>query len=73
MGYLPEAINSWIALMGASCDLALGALATIEDDLIVLDAAFASDGGIARATVRARDVDECARGAAELLRSAVHA
>lgn len=62
-----------LALMGASCDLALGALATIEDDFIVLDAALASDGGIARATVRARDVDECALLAAEQLRSPVHA
>jgi len=62
-----------LALMGASCDLALGALATIENDIIVLDAAFASADGIARATVCARDVEECARLAADKLRSRVHA
>jgi hydroxymethylbilane synthase len=62
-----------LALLGASCDLALGAYGRIEGDEIVLDAAFEREGGLARATVRAADPEECARLAAALLGSPVHA
>jgi hydroxymethylbilane synthase len=62
-----------LALLGASCDLALGAIARVDGDEIVLDAALESDDGLRRVTVRASDADECARLAAEQLGSAVHA
>jgi hydroxymethylbilane synthase len=62
-----------LALLGATCDLALGALGRIEGREIVLDAALASDGKLLRATARAATPEECARLAAEQLGSRVHA
>src|SRR5712691_5347529 len=62
-----------LALLGATCDLALGALGRVEGREIVLDAALARDGKLLRATARAGDPDECARVAAEQLGAPVHA
>jgi hydroxymethylbilane synthase len=62
-----------LALLGATCELALGALGRIEGDEVVLDAALATDGGLLRASARATDSDECARIAAEKLGNPVHA
>lgn len=62
-----------LALLGASCLLALGALGRIERGETVLDAALAADGRLKRATARASDPNECARLAADQLGSAVHA
>jgi hydroxymethylbilane synthase len=62
-----------LALLGATCDLALGALGRVERDEIVLDAALASDGRIMRATARGTDPDECVRLAAQQLGTPVHA
>jgi hydroxymethylbilane synthase len=62
-----------LALLGASCDLALGALGRVEGDEVVLEAALARDGGLIRAHARAADPAECARLAGEQLGSAVHA
>ena len=53
--------------LGASCELALGALASIEGDLITLDAALAADGGIARFRGADRDPLELAHRAADEL------
>jgi len=53
--------------LGASCELALGALATVAGDLITLDAALAADGGIARFRGADRDPLELARRAADEL------
>jgi len=67
-----SAERSLLALLGASCDLALGALGRAEGDSIVLDAMFAKDGELVRATARAADPDECARLAARQLETRVH-
>jgi len=53
--------------LGASCELALGALASIAGDLITLDAALAADGGIARFRGADRDPLELAHRAADEL------
>jgi len=55
------------ALLRASCELALGALASIAGDLITLDAALAADGGIARFRGADRDPLELAHRAADEL------
>lgn len=65
--------RSLLALLGASCDLALGALGRVDGEDVVVDAALAKDGDLVRATARAVDPVECARLAAEQLGSAVHA
>lgn len=62
-----------LALLGATCDLALGACGHIEGSEIVLDAALASDSKLLRATARGTDPERCARVAAEQLGSPVHA
>ncbi len=53
--------------LGASCELALGALASIDGDLITLDAALAADGGVARFRGADRDPLELAHRAANQL------
>lgn len=65
--------RSLLALLGASCDLALGALGRLEGETIVLDAMLARDGELRRATARGADPQECARLAARQLESRVHA
>jgi hydroxymethylbilane synthase len=62
-----------LARLGATCDLALGALGRIEGGEVVLDAALATEGGLLRATARGTDAEECARVAAERLGGPVHA
>jgi hydroxymethylbilane synthase len=61
-----------LALLGASCDLALGAFGRVEGDDVVLDAALARDGALVRATARAAAPEECARLAAKALGTPVH-
>src|SRR5439155_15645973 len=51
--------------LGASCELALRALASTAGDLITLDAALAPDGGIARFRGAGRDPSQLARPPAE--------
>jgi len=62
-----------LALLGASCELALGALGRVDGSEIVLEAALAADGNVVRAAVRAAEPEECARLAAGRLGSTVHA
>jgi hydroxymethylbilane synthase len=62
-----------LALLGASCDLALGAFGRVEGDEVLLDAALARDGALVRATARAVAPEECARLAARQLGSPVNA
>ena len=62
-----------LALLGASCDLALGAYGTVDGDAIVLEAALERDGALARARARASNPETCARLLAGLLGSHVHA
>jgi hydroxymethylbilane synthase len=59
--------------LGASCELALGALATLEGELVVLEAALVTDGGIARFRGADRDPLELARRAADELELVTHA
>jgi hydroxymethylbilane synthase len=61
-----------LSLLGASCEIALGALARVEQGVIVLHAAIATDIVVA-AWARTRDPDEAARLAFEQLRSPVGA
>jgi hypothetical protein len=56
--------------MGASCDIALGAIGRGEESDIVLDAALAGDEGVRRASARGRDPREVARRAADALGAA---
>jgi hydroxymethylbilane synthase len=62
-----------LRLLGASCELALGALATVEDELVTLDAALAADGGIARFRGAGGDPLELAQRAADALALVAHA
>ena len=62
-----------LSLMGASCDIALGALARVEDGEVVLEAALGGDGGVLRTVTRAADPREAARRAADELGAAVGA
>ena len=59
--------------LGASCELALGTLATVAGDLITLNAALAADGGIARFRGADRDPLALAHRAADELGVAIHA
>ena len=59
--------------LGASCELALGALATVENELITLDAALAADGSIARFRGTGSDPLELAHRAAGALATVAHA
>jgi hydroxymethylbilane synthase len=61
-----------LRLLGASCALALGAWARVERGEVVLDAAFASAGGIVRAHARGSDPQAVARECADAM-SGVHA
>jgi len=59
--------------LGASCELALGALATFDDGTVTLDAALALDGKRARVRTSATDPREAARLAVEALGGVPHA
>jgi hydroxymethylbilane synthase len=56
-----------LRLMGASCDIALGAIGRRENGDIVLDAALAGDDGVRRASARGADPLDAARRAADAL------
>ena len=59
-----------LRLLGASCEIPLGALGRNEDGTIRLDAALADDSGVRRASVRGGDPHDVARRAAEMLGAA---
>ena len=59
--------------LGASCELALGALATLERDRLTLCAALAQDGGIRRARAVGDDPLEVAARVAAQLAPVAHA
>jgi hydroxymethylbilane synthase len=59
--------------LGASCDLALGALGAFDGSTVTLHAALALDGERARVTTSAADPQEAARLAAEALRPVSYA
>ncbi len=62
-----------LRLLGASCDIPLGAHGHWEGDDLVLDAALASESGIRRTSVRGRDALDLARRAASELGAVAHA
>ena len=62
-----------LRLLGASCDIPLGAHGHWEGDDLVLDAALASDRGIRRTSQRGRDALDLARRAADELGAVAHA
>ena len=59
-----------LRLMGASCDIALGAIGRGGDGDVLLDAALAGDDGVRRASARGRDPRDVARRAADALGAA---
>ena len=59
--------------LGASCELALGALATVERDRLTLSAGLAEDGGIRRARAVGADPLEIAARVAAQLAAVAHA
>jgi porphobilinogen deaminase len=61
-----------LRLMGASCEIPLGAIGRYESGVISLDAALAGDDGIRRAMARGSDPKEVARGAADILGAPAH-
>lgn len=61
-----------LRLMGASCEIPLGAIGRYEDGEIVLDAALAGDGGVRRASTRGSDPRDVARRAADALGATAH-
>lgn len=62
-----------LRLLGASCDIPLGAHGHWDGAELVLDAALAGDGAIQRTTQRGHDPMALARHAADALRSVAHA
>lgn len=61
-----------LRLMGASCDIALGAIGGYEDGEVTLDAALASDDGVRRASKRGAHPLDVARRAADALGATAH-
>jgi hydroxymethylbilane synthase len=61
-----------LRLMGASCDIPLGAIGRCENGDVVLDAALADGGGVRRASARGGDPHDVARRAAGALGAAAH-
>ena len=59
--------RSLLRMLGASCEIPLGAIGRIEDATIVLDAALVTSSGVLRASARAQDPDEVAARAARAL------
>jgi len=59
-----------LRLMGASCDIALGAIGRGEGGDVLLDAALAGDEGVRRVSARGRDPREVAWRAADALGAA---
>jgi len=58
-----------LRLMGASCEIPLGAIGRFEDGDVALEAALAGEDGVRRASARGTDPDDVARRAAESLRA----
>ena len=56
-----------LRMLGASCEIPLGAIGRVEDATIVLDAALVTSSGVLRASARAQDPDEVAARAARAL------
>lgn len=67
-----EAERALLRLLGASCEIPLGAYGHVEGGRIALDAALATSGGIRRAQVRARSAAEAAELAAQALGMPAH-
>lgn len=61
-----------LRMMGASCEIPLGAIGRYEDGDVVLDAALAGEGGVRRARARGNDLHDVARRAAEALGAVAH-
>lgn len=68
-----EAERALLRLLGASCEIPLGAYGRVEGDLVVLDAALATDTGVRRTRAVARTAAEAARRAAGELGTLAHA
>jgi len=68
-----EAERALLRLLGASCEIPLGAHGRIEAGGVVLDAALATSAGIRRTQVRARTAAEAAELAARGLGAPAHA
>jgi hydroxymethylbilane synthase len=62
-----EAERETLRLLGASCEIPLGAWGRVVDDVIVLDAALPAGDRVARAHARGRDPLAVARAAADAL------
>ena len=56
-----------LRLLGAGCEIALGALGRHQNGDVALDAALAGDAGVRRASVRGSDPQDVARRAADML------
>lgn len=61
-----------LRLLGASCEIPLGAIGRYEDGDIALDAALAGDAGLRRASARGTDPHDVARRAADALGATAH-
>ncbi|HEV8670644.1 MAG TPA: hydroxymethylbilane synthase [Candidatus Limnocylindria bacterium] len=61
-----------LRLLGASCEIPLGAIAHVVHGDVVLDAALADTDGVRRAAARGRDPHDVARRAAEMFGVAAH-
>lgn len=68
-----EAERALLRLLGASCEIPLGAYGRVEGDLVVLEAALATDTGLRRTRGVARTAAEAARRAAGELGTLTHA
>lgn len=67
-----SAERALLRLLGASCEIPLGAYGRVERGEIVLDAALATESGVRRASARGPDPDEVARRVADALGAAAH-
>jgi hydroxymethylbilane synthase len=61
-----------LRLMGASCEIPLGAIGRAQNGGVVLDAALADDDGVRRASANGDDPYDVARRAADFLGTAAH-
>ena len=61
-----------LRLLGASCEIPLGAIGRYEDGDIALDAALAGDAGVRSASTRGTDPRDVARRAADALGATAH-
>ena len=67
-----EAERALLRLLGASCELPLGAWALTNDGVVILDAALAMDGRVRRAHAVGADPLTVARECADALEAGVH-